>query len=60
MCGDSLDLKEEMVEELFKFTQHVIYGDMNSSTMAEARPVKRKEEIICLPPYTNTASVQIT
>ena len=39
-CRDSLDLKEEMVEELFKFTRHVIYGDMKSSTMAEACAVK--------------------
>ena len=43
----SLDLKEEMVEELFKFTRHVIYGDMKSSTMAEARAVKK---FVCLPP----------
>ncbi|CAL8328789.1 unnamed protein product [Merluccius merluccius] len=36
-CRDSLDLEEEVVEELFEFTRHVIYGDMKSSTMAEAR-----------------------
>ncbi|KAJ3585747.1 hypothetical protein NHX12_014466 [Muraenolepis orangiensis] len=41
-CGDSLDLEEEVVEELFKFTRHVIYGDKKSSTMAEARAAKWK------------------
>ena len=53
-CGDSLDLKEEMVEELFKFARHVIYGDMKSSTMAEARAVKwkkmKKKSFVRLPP----------
>ena len=33
-CGESLDLKEEMVEQ---FTRHIIYGDNKSSTIAEAR-----------------------
>ncbi|KAJ3602737.1 hypothetical protein NHX12_030486 [Muraenolepis orangiensis] len=41
-CGDSLDLEEEVVEELFEFTRHVIYGDKKSSTMAEARAAKWK------------------
>ena len=26
-CGDSIDLEEEVLEELFQFTRHVIYGD---------------------------------
>lgn len=39
-CGDSLDLEEEVVEELFEFTLHVIYGNKKSSTMGEARAAK--------------------
>ena len=53
-CGDSLDLEEEVLQELFKFTRHVIYGDRKSSTMAEARAVKWKsmknKSFIRLPP----------
>ncbi len=53
-CGDSLDLKEEVVEELFKFTRHIIYGDKKSNTMAEARTAKWKKmknkSFVCLPP----------
>ncbi|KAJ8375166.1 hypothetical protein SKAU_G00057460 [Synaphobranchus kaupii] len=53
-CGDSLDPEEEVVEELFEFTQHVIYGDKKSSTMAEARAAKWKrmknKSFIRLPP----------
>ncbi|KAJ3583726.1 hypothetical protein NHX12_015651, partial [Muraenolepis orangiensis] len=41
-CGDSLDLEEEVIEELFEFKRHVIYGDKKSSTMAEARAAKWK------------------
>ncbi|KAJ3603232.1 hypothetical protein NHX12_030974 [Muraenolepis orangiensis] len=41
-CGDSLDLEEEVVEELFEFTRHVIYSDKKSSTMAEASAAKWK------------------
>ncbi|KAK7068464.1 hypothetical protein SK128_003533 [Halocaridina rubra] len=41
-CGDSLDLDEEMVEDLFEFTRHVIYGDHKSKTM-------RKRSFIRLP-----------
>ena len=26
-CGNSLDIEEEVIEELFEFTRHVIYGD---------------------------------
>ena len=53
-CGDSLELEEEVLQELFKFTRHVIYGDHKSSTMAEARAVKWKsmknKSFIRLPP----------
>jgi len=53
-CGDSLDLKKEVLEDLFKFTRHVIYGDIKSSTMAEARTAKwrmmKKKSFIRLPP----------
>ena len=53
-CGDSLDLEEEVVEELFEFTRHVIYGDKKSSTMAEACAAKWKrmknKSLFCLPP----------
>ena len=41
-CGESLDLQEDVQEELFKFTRHVIYGDKTSDTMAEARAAKWK------------------
>lgn len=43
-CGDSLDLEEEVLEKLFQFTRHVIYGDKKSSTMAESRAVKWKAQ----------------
>ena len=53
-CRDSLDLEEEVVEELFEFTTHVIYGDKKSSTMAEARTMKWKKmknkSFACFPP----------
>ena len=53
-CGDSLDIEEEVIEELFQFTRHVIYGDRKSTTMAEARSVKwktlKKKSFILLPP----------
>ncbi len=53
-CGDSLEVEEEVVEELFQFTRQVIYGDKKSSTMAEARAVKWKmmknKSFIRLPP----------
>ena len=58
-CGESLDLEEEEVEQLFEFTRHVIYGD-KSSTIAEARArsgspqrayqMQNEEQIIHLPP----------
>ena len=56
--GDSLDLEEEVVEKLFKFTRHEIYGDKKSTTMAEARATKWKgmknKSFICLPPDANS------
>ena len=39
-CGERVDLEEEVLEELFKFTRQVIYGDKKSGTMAEARAAK--------------------
>ncbi|KAL8591125.1 hypothetical protein ACOMHN_063749 [Nucella lapillus] len=52
-CENSLDLDEEVLEELFKFTRHVVYGDKKSSTMAESRAAKWKtmknKSFICLP-----------
>ena len=47
--GDSLDFLEEILENLFKFTRHVIYGDTKSTTMAEARTAKWNDENIRLP-----------
>ena len=53
-CGDSLDLEEEVVEQLFEFTRYIIYGDNKSSTMAETRAAKwkrmKKKSFIRLPP----------
>ncbi len=53
-CGDSLDHEEDVVEELFQFTRHVIYGDKKSTTMPEARAAKWKtmknKSFIRLPP----------
>ncbi|KAG0721311.1 hypothetical protein GWK47_006404 [Chionoecetes opilio] len=36
-CGDSLDLDEEVVEDLFEFTRHVIYDDHKSNGPQELR-----------------------
>ncbi len=41
-CGERVDLEEEVLQELFKFTRQVIYGDMKSGTMAESRAAKWK------------------
>jgi len=53
-CRDSFDFEEEVLEELFQFTRHVIYGDKKSSTMAEAHAVKWKtlksKSLISFPP----------
>ena len=48
-CGDSLDLEEEeeVLEELFQFTRHVICGNKKSSTMAEALPPRKLLGISC-------------
>ena len=39
-CRDSLDLEDEVVEDLFEFTRYVIYGDKKPSTMAEEHTMK--------------------
>ena len=52
--GKSLELEEEVLEELFQFTRLLVYGDKKSSTMAEARATKWKQmknkSFIRLPP----------
>ena len=52
--GESLELEEEVLEELFQFTRLLVYGDKKSSTMAEARATKWKQmknkSFIRLPP----------
>ena len=42
-CGDSLDIEEEVVEELFEFTLYVIYGDNVNSTTFKAIFAKWKK-----------------
>jgi len=53
-CGNSLDINEDILDELFKFTRNVIYGDNKSSSMAEARADKwkamKKKSFLRLPP----------
>ena len=54
-CGEeSLDIKEEMLEDLFKSTRHVIYDGTKSTTMAEAHTAKwrmmKEKSFIRLPP----------
>lgn len=53
-CGESLDLEEDVLEELFKFTRHVIYSDKTSNDVAEARATKWKtlknKTFVRLPP----------
>jgi len=39
-CGNSLDVDEDIIDELLKFTRNVIYGDNKSSSMVEARADK--------------------
>ena len=41
-CEKSLDIEEEVIEELFEFTRLVIYGDKVSRTMGTARAAKWK------------------
>ncbi len=53
-CGNSLDIEEEAIEELFELTRLVIYGDKMSTTMGTARAAKwkalKKKSFIRLPP----------
>jgi len=42
-CGESLDLEEEELEQLFEFTRHVTYGDNKSSTIYGARARSGRE-----------------
>ena len=53
-CGDSINLEEEVLENLFQFTRHIIHGNIKSSTMAESRSLKWKmlknKSCSCLPP----------
>ena len=53
-CGNSFDIEEEEIEELFEFTRHVIYGYKMSRTMGTARAAKWKamknKSFIRLPP----------
>ena len=52
-CGNSLDIEEEAIEELFKFTRTVIYNNKMSKTMGTARAAKwkamKKKSFIRLP-----------
>jgi len=41
-CGNSLDVDEDIIDKLLKFTCNVIYGDNKSSFMVEARVDKWK------------------
>ncbi len=67
MFGESLELEEEVLAELFQFTCLLVYGDKKSSTMAEARATKWKQmktnhssASLQMPiAYINTAFVQI-
>ena len=53
-CGNSLDIEEEAIEELFEFTHLVICGDKVSMTMGTAQAAKwkamKKKLFIRLPP----------
>ena len=42
-CGDSLNMAEDVIEDLFQFTRHIIYGDNKSTTMAESHAAKWKQ-----------------
>ena len=39
-CGDKLDIEDDVLENLFEFTRHVIYGDRKSKTVADACAIK--------------------
>jgi len=41
-CGNSIDIEEDVLQDLLQFTREVIYGNKKSSTMAEARSFKWK------------------
>ena len=57
-CGDSLDLKEEVLDDLLCFIRKFVYGDNKSINMAEARAAKwkklKKKSFIHLPPDTDS------
>ena len=63
-CGESIELEEEVVEQLFEFTRHVIYN--KRSTIAEARAAKwnrmKNKYFIRLTPdsFFHTASAPTT
>jgi len=42
LCENNLDVDEDIIDELLKFTGNVIYGDNKSNSMAEARADKWK------------------
>jgi len=56
-CGNSLDVDEDIIDELLKFTLNVIYGDNKSSSMAEAHADKwkamKKNSFLRIPPDTD-------
>jgi len=56
-CGNSLDVDEDIIDELLKLTHNVIYGDNKSSSMAEARADKwktiKKKSYLRIPPDTD-------
>jgi len=41
-CENSLNIEEDVLQDLFQFTQEVIYGDKKSSTMAKVLSFKWK------------------
>jgi len=56
-CGNSLDVDEDIIDELLKFTRNVIYGDNKSSSMAEVCADKwkamKKKSLLRIPPDTD-------
>jgi len=56
-CGNSLDIDEDIIDELLKFTCNVIYGDKKSSSMAEVHvdkwKVMKKKFFLRIPPHTD-------
>ena len=45
-CGNSLGVEEDIIDELFKFTCNMIYGDNKSTSMAEARADQWKRNFL--------------